>query len=363
MASLMEVGGAGGHDHQHAHDEDPDEELDLHGGLLHREDDEGDERHAGDAVGLEAVGAGAHRVARVVAGAVGDDAGVAGVVFLDVEDDLHQVGADVGDLGEDAARDPEGGGAQRLADGEADEAGARVVAGNEEEDAEHEKELDRDQQHPDAHARLERDGVDGIRLALQAGEGGPRVREGVDADAEPGHPVGARDADEAEQQDDDDLAGLEVQERPEVEHDDGADEDFQEQDELALGDEIRLAGLVDQLGDLEHGLVHGQVLQLGVDDEAEEQAEDADAQAALQQRPAAHAQELGLREVRDLDIGLAAAVGRRGGGAAGAGVCAKAASGAREATSRASRASETAAQTALPVNARKCSMCDVSLCG
>ena len=97
-------------------------------GSLDREQDERDERDAGDAVGLEAVGGGADRVAGVVAGAVGDDAGVARIVFLDVEDDLHQVGADVGDLREDAAGDAQRRGAERLADGEADEARAGVVA-------------------------------------------------------------------------------------------------------------------------------------------------------------------------------------------------------------------------------------------
>ena len=95
------------------------------GGLADGQDDEGDESHAGDAVGLEAVGAGADRVARVVAGAVRDDARVASVVFFDVEDDLHQVGADVGDLGEDTAGDPQRRRAERLADGEADEARRR----------------------------------------------------------------------------------------------------------------------------------------------------------------------------------------------------------------------------------------------
>ena len=79
----------------------------------------------GHAVGLEAVGRGADRVAGVVAGAVGDHARVPRVVFLDLEDDLHQVGADVGDLGEDAAGDPERRRAERLADREAEEAGAR----------------------------------------------------------------------------------------------------------------------------------------------------------------------------------------------------------------------------------------------
>ena len=90
--------------------------------------DEGDQGDAGDAVGLEAVGGGADRVAGVVAGAVGDDAGVARIVFLDVEDDLHQVGADVGDLGEDAAGDAQGRGAERFADGEAEEADSRRSA-------------------------------------------------------------------------------------------------------------------------------------------------------------------------------------------------------------------------------------------
>src|SRR6266542_2215555 len=50
------------------------QKLPLHGRFLHREQDERDEGHAGDAVRLEAVGARADRVARVVAGAVGDDA-------------------------------------------------------------------------------------------------------------------------------------------------------------------------------------------------------------------------------------------------------------------------------------------------
>ena len=110
--------------------------------VVDREEDEGDERDAGDAVGLEAVGRGADRVAGVVAGAVGDDAGVTRVVFLDLEDDLHEVRADVGDLGEDAARDAESRGAQRLADGEADEARPGVVARDEEQDAEHDEQLD-----------------------------------------------------------------------------------------------------------------------------------------------------------------------------------------------------------------------------
>ena len=81
-------------------------------GFVHAQQNEGNQRDAGDAVGLESVRARAHRIAGVVAGAVGDHAGVARVVFLDLEDDLHQVGADVGDLGEDAAGDAQRGRAQ-----------------------------------------------------------------------------------------------------------------------------------------------------------------------------------------------------------------------------------------------------------
>ena len=210
--AVQEVGDGAGDQHHDAHDEDPDQQLHLHGGIFDAEQDEGDQRDAGDAVGFEAVGGGADGVAGVVAGAIGDDAGVARIVFLDLEDDLHQVGADVGDLGEDAAGDTQCSRAQRFADGEADEAGAGVVAGDEEQNEEHDQQLNADQHHADAHAGFERNLVDRERLAAQSGEGGARVGEGVDADAEPGHAVAAGDADQAEHQNDgkrdrDGLAG------------------------------------------------------------------------------------------------------------------------------------------------------------
>ena len=151
-------------DHEHAHDEDPDQEVGLEV-REHRERDERDQRDAGDAVRLETVRRRADGIARVVPGAVGDDARISRVVFLDVEHDLHQVGADVGDLGEDAARDAQGRGAKRFADREPDETGAGVVAGNEEQNRQHHHQLDGDEQHTDAHAGTERNCVAGIRLA------------------------------------------------------------------------------------------------------------------------------------------------------------------------------------------------------
>jgi hypothetical protein len=112
--------------------------------------------------------------------------------------------------------------------------GAGVVARQEQQDAQHHEQLDADERHADAHARLERDGVAGVGLALEAREGRARVRERVDADAEPGDAVAAADADEAEEQDDDDLGRLEVPQGAEVDRDDGADEDLEDEDELAL---------------------------------------------------------------------------------------------------------------------------------
>ena len=191
---VEEVGDGAGDQHHDAHDEDPDQQLHLHGGILHAEKDESDQGHAGDAVGFEAVGGGSDGVAGVVAGAIGDDAGVAGVVFFNLEDDLHQVGADVGNLGEDAAGDAESGRAEGLADGESDEAGAGVVAGDEEKNDQHDEELDADQHHADAHAGFERNLVDGEGLAGEGCERGAGVGESVYANAEPGHSVAAGDA-------------------------------------------------------------------------------------------------------------------------------------------------------------------------
>jgi hypothetical protein len=285
-------------DHHHAHGEDPDQELDLNGGFRDREEDERDQRDAGHAVGLEAVGARTDRVTGVVTRAVRDDAGVPRVVLLHLEHDLHQVRPDVCDLGEDAARDAQRGGAQRLADGEADEARPRVVSRHEQQDPEHQQELHADQQHADAHAGFERDRVDGVRLALEAGEGRARVGVGVDADAEPGDAVAPQDADHAEDQDDDDALEAEILEEAVVDDDHGADEDAELHDELALLEQVRLAGLPDDLGNVGHRLMHGQILDLIERHHAEHDAERGDDQTVREQGRAAHPEHLHGTEVR-----------------------------------------------------------------
>jgi hypothetical protein len=263
-------------DHHHAHDEDPDEELHLDRGLWYRDEDEGDQRDAGDAVGLEAVRARPDRVAGVVPRAVRNDPRIARVVLLDVEDDLHQVGSDVGDLGEDAARDAERRRAQRLADGETDEARPGVVARDEQQNTQHQQQLDADEKHADAHAGAERDRVDRERHPPQPGKRRARVRERVHADSEPRDTVAAPDADQTEQQDDDDLVQREVLQRAEVDRHDRADAQLEVQDELALLNQIGLAGFVNQLGHLEHRTVNRQVPQVHEDVHAERQAQHAD---------------------------------------------------------------------------------------
>ena len=70
--------------------------------------------------------------------------------------------------------------------------------------------------------------------------------------------------------------------------------------------QIGLAGLVDQLRDLAHRLVHRQVLQLHVDDEAEEQSQHADDESEHQQGAAPHPGHVDRAEVGDLEVGLAA---------------------------------------------------------
>ena len=72
-------------------------------GRIDREQNERDQRDACNSIGLEAVGAGSDRVAGIVTCTIGDDPRISGVVLLDLEDNLHQIRADIGDLREDAA--------------------------------------------------------------------------------------------------------------------------------------------------------------------------------------------------------------------------------------------------------------------
>ena len=111
-----------GADDRADHADGPDQEREDHALVAEAgvaQDHRGDDRHL---VALEDVGRHAGAVADVVADVVGDRGGVAGVVLGDVRLDLaHQVGADVGRLGVDAAADPHEQGQQRAAEAEAEQ--------------------------------------------------------------------------------------------------------------------------------------------------------------------------------------------------------------------------------------------------
>src|SRR5208282_1363209 len=158
-----------------------------------------------------------------------------------------------------------------------------VVPGNEEKNDQHHEQLDTDQHHAHAHARFERDVIDRVGLAAKASEGRARVCEGVHANAEPGHAIAAAHADEAQEQNNrhgqENRFARDRRKHAEVEDDDDGDEHPKQKKEFALRDEIGFAGLVNELGDLAHGAVHGQVLEASEDGQAEEQAEDTDENA------------------------------------------------------------------------------------
>jgi hypothetical protein len=107
------------------------------------------------------------------------------------------------------------------------------------------------------------------------------------------------------------VTGFGLGARPEVVGDDGSDEEPENHQELALLNQVRLAGLVDQFGDLEHRPVDRHVLQLPVDQQAEQHAERRDQDADKQQRVAVDAHEADLRQVRQNQIRLAAGRSRR----------------------------------------------------
>ncbi len=109
-------------------------------------------------------------------------------------------------------------------------------------------------------------------------------------------------------------------EHAEVHANDDRDKDPQQHQELALRDEVGLAGFVDQFGDFAHGAMHGQVLEAHVDGHAEAEAEQAKQDSDQQQLVAVDRiiQKADGRKVRQLEGGLTAA-GLFGGLGEGAG--------------------------------------------
>ncbi len=82
---------------------------------------------------------------------------------------------------------------------------------------------------------------------------------------------------------------------------------LENENELALCDQIRLAGLVDQLGDLAHRFVYGHALELAVEHQTEQKSERADDESTHEQRaPVDAAQKAHLGQVRDYEVRFSA---------------------------------------------------------
>ena len=118
-----------------------------------------------------------------------------------------------------------------------------------------------------------------------------------DAKSEPRDPR-SQDADAAEGQDRHDLERLEIPEDAEIQHDDRADEHLEPEQELTLGEEIGLTGLPDDLGDIGHGFVRGQALDLQKRHDPKANPRERNQHADEQQRAAAHAHDLYATQVR-----------------------------------------------------------------
>ena len=242
------------HHAQDAHHEDPHQQVHLEL-LRHGEQDERHQRHAGHTVGLKTVGGRADAVAGVVAGAVGNHTRVARVVLTNLEHNLHQVAADVGNLGEDTAGDAQRAGTQALTDGKADKATAGQIARHKHQDDKHQHQLHTNQHNADAHTGRERNVEQVQRATAQRGERHARVGIGVHAHSEPCHAVGAEHADDGPTQNQRYLPGLHSLEQPEVEHHRGTDKEEEHAQELALLLEIGGARLENNVTYLQHGLV------------------------------------------------------------------------------------------------------------
>src|SRR6185437_1378700 len=88
------------------------------------------------------------------------------------------------------------------ADRKANETRARIITRHKQQNEKHDQQFDADQKHADAHAGFERNFVNRKWFSFETRKRRARIRKRVDANPEPGNPITARDADEAEQEND-----------------------------------------------------------------------------------------------------------------------------------------------------------------
>ena len=271
-------------DTKYSHDENPHQQFDLHRGIGDGKKDEAHKCHTGDAVGLEAVGRGSNAVASVVTRAVCNDTGVAGIVLANLEDHLHQVASDVGNLGEDTAGDTQGRSSEALTDGKADKAASSQILRHEEQDDKHQHQLDTYQHDTNRHAGAERYVQQVERTAAQRGKSHAGIGVSVHTHAEPGHSIAAQYSDHGPSENQRHSTATHVAQHSEIQRYGSADEDEQQQQKLALLLEIGGTGFEYDVAYFEHRFVGFQPTHLVELPEAEQQAEHHDGKSPVENR-------------------------------------------------------------------------------
>ncbi len=250
-ASIDIEGYHGGNHHENPHDEDPGKQSRLQG-RGYRQDDESNQGHSGNPVGLKAVGGGSYAVTGVISGTVGNNSRVAGIVFFDAENDLHQVGTDVGYLGKYTAGNTQGAGPQGFTHGKTDKTCSRQFPGNKEQDDQHHDQLHADQEQTDAHAGIQSYIQYLERFAGKAGKSRSAVGQGIHADTVPGYAVGTENTDYGPHQDEQYPAHRHLLQEAEVEGYTHADKGKEDGQEFTLLNQVGLAGFIDGIGYIQH---------------------------------------------------------------------------------------------------------------
>src|SRR5664280_1745222 len=145
-------------DHEDSHGENPDNQLTAHCGISHQsKSQESDQGDTGNTVCFKTISGRTNAVTRIVARTVGNNTGIFRVIFGKMENDFHQVGTDVGNLGENTTTNTQSGCSQRFTDSKTDEAGTGQFFWNVSQNDDHEEQFNADKEKSNAHAGTQTD--------------------------------------------------------------------------------------------------------------------------------------------------------------------------------------------------------------
>src|ERR1035437_6455386 len=165
---INEVRNKGSQDHEDSHSENPNNQFAAHCGISHQsKSQESDQGDTGNTVCFKTISGRTNAVTRIVARTVGNNTGIFRVIFGKMENYFHQVGADIGNLGEDTTADTQSGSTQRFTDGKTDKAGSGQFFGNVSQNDDHKEKFNTDQEKSNAHTGTQTDVDDIHGIAAQ----------------------------------------------------------------------------------------------------------------------------------------------------------------------------------------------------